>query len=440
MIVLFLVPAATSAQSVEELQARINTLLAQIKTLQDTISRTPSAVTSIGAGCPALSRTLSVGSRGTDVTMLQDFLRAKGYMSDASTGYFGVITEAAIKKLQAANAVVSSGDAASTGYGAVGPKTRGVIAALCGGVSVTSTSAATSAAAAPAQQCAQVTTLSAPTVACGGVWERMMNNTCHIGWRCVVAQGSGNKAPIITSITGPTALGLNEFGSWKVNATDPEGGTLTYHVSRGDEGFEDILRSLAGIGGTYTSASSVSHAYAKAGTYTMQVSVKDSAGAAAVGVVTIKVSAGSTGSASTQPNPISSIGDTTNAAACVTPWESRVVASGATTLWQPFFTEGVYVASTSPIMRCDNGAWRKCDTAGGNCQNYTHPTSTPDTAALPSYTTQIGGKCSPEGSTRKTQVPPGTQLCQWLTCRTTTAVETITLKCTHSGWTDYAGY
>jgi peptidoglycan hydrolase-like protein with peptidoglycan-binding domain len=443
LIALILIPAASSAQTAEELQNKINTLLTQIKALQDKLAGAPVPSTSTPAAaasaCPALVRILSVGTRGADVTALQDFLRAKGYMSDASTGYFGVLTEAAVQKFQIANSIVSSGSAATTGYGAVGPKTRSIISTLCSGVvatPVTTTPVTTN-----PQQCAQVTSSSAPAVACGGVWERMMNNTCHIGWRCVVPQGIGNKAPVITGITGPTAIGVGEFRSWQVQATDPEGGVLSYNITWGDEGFEDILKTIAGIGGTFTSVSSGSHSYAKAGTYAVQVTVKDVSGATAVGALTVKVTAGAVGTGSTDPlNPTASLASSTSAAACITPWGSQVVASGATALWQPFFTEGVYLSTTTPVMKCDNGAWKKCSSTGTSCQNYTHSTSTPDTAALPSYTTQIGAKCSPEGSTKKAQVPPGTQLCQWLTCRTTTVVETITLKCTHSGWTDYASY
>lgn len=445
LIALILIPAASSAQTAEELQNKINTLLTQIKALQDKITGAPVSTTptsaSSASGCSAIVRTLSVGARGADVTILQDFLRAKGYMSDVSTGYFGAITEAAVRKLQVANGIVSSGSAATTGYGAVGPKTRATISSLCSGV--VSTPVTTTPGTTNPQQCAQVTSASAPNVSCGGVWERMMNNTCHIGWRCVVPQGVGNKAPVITGITGPTTVGVGEFRSWQVQATDPEGGVLSYSITWGDEGFEDILKAIAGIGGTFTSVSSGSHSYAKAGTYAVQIIVKDTSGATAIGALSVKVTSGAAGAGvgSTDPlNPTASLASTTSAAACITPWGNQVVASGATAVWQPFFTEGVYLSTTSPIMRCDNGGWKKCSSTGTGCQNYTHPTSTPDTAALPSYTTQIGAKCSPEGSTKKAQVPPGTQLCQWLTCRTTTVVETITLKCTHSGWTDYAGY
>lgn len=97
--------------------------------------------TSSAATCPNLypstgsgqARNLSVGSHGTDVVELQTFLIAQGDLSSGlNTGYFGRLTEAAVKSWQAKNGVVSSGTAATTGYGAVGPRTRAKIASVCG--------------------------------------------------------------------------------------------------------------------------------------------------------------------------------------------------------------------------------------------------------------------------------------------------------------------
>jgi peptidoglycan hydrolase-like protein with peptidoglycan-binding domain len=433
---LLLIPLVSSAQTAAELQAQIQTLLSQIKILQDKLAATPAQTpvsttpVSAGANCPSLTRLLSVGSRGTDVTALQEYLRAKGHMTEASTGYFGTLTEAAVKKLQAANNIVASGDAASTGYGAVGPKTRATIASLC-------SSSATPSVAAPVEQCAQATSPTAPTLACGGRWEKLQNLGCHVGWRCVLPYSGANKPPVVNAIQGPMALGIDAFGTWQISAIDPEGSALSYSYLWGDEGVADMLSALAGLGGTFTSSASASHSYGKAGTYTLQVTAKDTGGATAVGTLGIKVG---TESAASSVTPFDEATSVPTASACITPWAAQVVQPGGSVYWQPFFTDGLYFATTSPLMKCDNGGWKKCDAAGNSCQVYTHPTSTPSTAALPSFGNTIGQSCSPEGSTKQAQVPPGTQLCQWLNCRTTTQVETITLKCTHSGWTDYAAY
>jgi peptidoglycan hydrolase-like protein with peptidoglycan-binding domain len=46
------------------------------------------------------------------------------------TGYYGKITETAVKSLQSKYNIVNYGTPSTTGYGAVGPKTRKVINSL----------------------------------------------------------------------------------------------------------------------------------------------------------------------------------------------------------------------------------------------------------------------------------------------------------------------
>lgn len=48
----------------------------------------------------SFSRNLAFRSRGSDVVLLQDTLRARGYFTSQSTGYFGVITLRAVKAYQ----------------------------------------------------------------------------------------------------------------------------------------------------------------------------------------------------------------------------------------------------------------------------------------------------------------------------------------------------
>jgi hypothetical protein len=84
--------------------------------------------------CPALSRTLYRGSRGADVTALQQFLMTQftNFTGSYVTGYYGVNTEGAIKQWQHGHGVVSSGSPSTTGWGVVGAKTRAAIMAVCG--------------------------------------------------------------------------------------------------------------------------------------------------------------------------------------------------------------------------------------------------------------------------------------------------------------------
>jgi len=75
---------------------------------------------------------LLLGTTNVQVATLQQILNAKGFtVSVSGTGsvghestYFGLATDAALKKFQCAKLAVCSGAAYTTGYGATGPKTR----------------------------------------------------------------------------------------------------------------------------------------------------------------------------------------------------------------------------------------------------------------------------------------------------------------------------
>src|ERR1043166_7246274 len=90
---------------------------------------------SAATACPNLSRNLSLGSRGTDVIQLQQFLISQNLLaSDSATGYFGRLTQAAVQKFQCKNMNICSGSPATNGWGSVGPKTRRAISASCSAV------------------------------------------------------------------------------------------------------------------------------------------------------------------------------------------------------------------------------------------------------------------------------------------------------------------
>lgn len=64
------------------------------------------------AGCVTLSRDLSIGSRGSDVSSLQSFLVAQNYPGSGSwmlTGYFGAATQAAVRIFQGQRGLAQTG-------------------------------------------------------------------------------------------------------------------------------------------------------------------------------------------------------------------------------------------------------------------------------------------------------------------------------------------
>jgi hypothetical protein len=92
--------APAQAQTAEELQAQIDTLMATIASLQGTEA-------TASASAYVFTRPLTIGSQGADVTALQTYLIAGGYSIPAgATGYFGAQTAAAVAAWQTANGVM----------------------------------------------------------------------------------------------------------------------------------------------------------------------------------------------------------------------------------------------------------------------------------------------------------------------------------------------
>ena len=172
-----LIPVLANAATADEIRVQIQALLAQIEQLQkqlvnhDTGTTVKPPVPPAIGGCPNLLRTLSRGSRGSDVISLQQFLIAQGFLSsDSATGFFGSMTEVAVQRWQAGNSIVSNGGAASTGYGVVGARTRSAIMARCNSAQLK-----TSCPARPPAPCAPGTTLTWDTDA----------NGCRVNDRCL---------------------------------------------------------------------------------------------------------------------------------------------------------------------------------------------------------------------------------------------------------------
>jgi peptidoglycan hydrolase-like protein with peptidoglycan-binding domain len=75
-----------------------------------------------------ISTNMKIGSRISDVKIVQEVLVTEGLLAPQYvTGYFGTLTENAVKQLQKKYGLVTSGSPSTTGYGAVGPKTRQLI-------------------------------------------------------------------------------------------------------------------------------------------------------------------------------------------------------------------------------------------------------------------------------------------------------------------------
>ncbi|MEX0919432.1 MAG: peptidoglycan-binding domain-containing protein [Parcubacteria group bacterium] len=93
------VAPSAGAQTIAELQAQINALMAQLAALQGGSTPTVSA---------NFTANLTVGSTGAEVTALQQMLVAQGHLTmpvGVAHGYFGPLTRAAVASWQAANGI-----------------------------------------------------------------------------------------------------------------------------------------------------------------------------------------------------------------------------------------------------------------------------------------------------------------------------------------------
>ena len=124
-------PLTASAVTIDELMAQIVALQAQLLVLQGSSA-------SVSADKCSFTRSLTVGSRGDDVTCLQNYLKTGGHLSVGATGYFGSLTKAAAASWQAANGV-----APAVGY--FGSISRAKYDSLMATVAASSSSAASSA-------------------------------------------------------------------------------------------------------------------------------------------------------------------------------------------------------------------------------------------------------------------------------------------------------
>lgn len=146
--------SGTNLVSQSQAQAQVQALLQQVALLQQQIGTqarggtvstggTAQGVSGLAqqagvqvvdsSSCPQIGRTLKIGSTGDDVTRLQQFLARDPniYPQGTVSGYYGALTEAAVKQWQAKFNIVSSGTPESTGFGVVGPRTAAAISLQC---------------------------------------------------------------------------------------------------------------------------------------------------------------------------------------------------------------------------------------------------------------------------------------------------------------------
>lgn len=253
-ILLGIFPLVASALTLDEIKARLLGMLERVSVLKVELER---AAVEGESGihptlpCLSLGRTLRLGMSGEDVAKLQQLLIKAGLLAEGkATGYFGALTEAAVEKWQAAQGIVSSGDAASTGFGVVGPKTRTAILTVC-------KSEVIAARAASARSCPVEPSVPSAS-ACTGSWQKGLDaGGCVTGYECVeVATAPASPPPSATSsITvlqpraGTIVIGGNTLTiSWQSRNVSSGAGVSIFLVDAAGSIFGEIARGLASSG------------------------------------------------------------------------------------------------------------------------------------------------------------------------------------------------
>jgi hypothetical protein len=80
------------------------------------------------------------------------------------------------------------------------------------------------------------------------------------------------QSPVISGVSGPQYLDVNEKGTWTVKAYDKNGRDLSYSVIWGDEG-NQYTNGMYGVRPTYEQSATFTHSYSKAGTYKITFTV-----------------------------------------------------------------------------------------------------------------------------------------------------------------------
>jgi hypothetical protein len=265
VLVAFASPFVVSALTSEEIQAQINTLLAQIRDLRTQLGTVQQGQEDPPAQplqskryrlCNMLQQSISEGEENDRVRALQEFLISEKFLAANATGFFGSLTREALARWQEHLGLIQHGGDRSIGAGVFGPRSRALFEKLCQGVDL---------------------------------GENGDNESLTLSNYTSTTTSASNQPPTINGFDGPATLAVNRGGSWKVSAVDPEGQALKYHVAWGDTASTfDTLLALADLGG-FTSATTFTHQYSSAGLYQVTIRASDGQGGVSSANVYVRV-------------------------------------------------------------------------------------------------------------------------------------------------------
>jgi hypothetical protein len=109
----------------------------------------------------------------------------------------------------------------------------------------------------------------------------------------IISGTVSSQTPSINGIDAPTALAVNQLGTWSVRATDPQNSTLSYQVDWGDNPMMFQCPSgytcLPSASAVMPQGSTFTHSYSSPGTYVVRFTVTNSLGYSNSSSVTVNV-------------------------------------------------------------------------------------------------------------------------------------------------------
>ena len=185
---------------------------------QDNSSSQTKAVASLDT---LFKRKLVVGSKGEDVKALQKILKDTGFLSGKVDGFYGPITKSAVTEYQKENSITETGKANLDTFEKIKvmPWFR-----LC----------------------------------------PLINDTYGVYYPCPPIPTT--QPPVISGVSGPQTLNINQTGTWTVKASSSNGGNLSYSVRWGDEMIYGVPMSSSFNIPTQQSAT-FTNSYSQAGIY-----------------------------------------------------------------------------------------------------------------------------------------------------------------------------